>query len=50
MMPLLTKDPYPALLGIEWAYQNDAIINLKRMKNEKASANSFYILGYAGLL
>jgi len=29
-MPLLTKDPYPALLGIEWAYQNDAIINLKR--------------------
>jgi hypothetical protein len=24
------KDPYPSLLGIDWAYENYAIINLKR--------------------
>ena len=24
------SNPYPALLGIEWAMENDAIINLKR--------------------
>jgi hypothetical protein len=26
------KDPYLALLRIEWAFDNDAIINLKRGK------------------
>ena len=24
------SDPYPALLGIEWAMENDAVINLKK--------------------
>ena len=24
------KDPYPTLLGIDWAYENYAIINLKK--------------------
>jgi hypothetical protein len=26
------KDPYPTLLGIEWAYDNNAIINLNKRK------------------
>ena len=24
------SNPYPALLGIEWAMENDAVINLKK--------------------
>jgi len=24
------KDPYPTLLGIDWAYDNYAVINLKK--------------------
>jgi hypothetical protein len=24
------KDPYPALLGINWAYENNAVIDLKK--------------------
>jgi hypothetical protein len=25
-------DPYPALLGIDWAFENNAVMNLKKRK------------------
>jgi hypothetical protein len=29
----MTQDPYPALLGIDWAFNNNAVLEYEEMKN-----------------